>query len=462
MLFSSLTFLYAFLPIVLVLYFITKNRMIRNIILLVFSLIFYAWGEPKYILLMIFSIVFNYLSALLFEKLNKQKKIIFIINIIINIGLLFIFKYLNFGINIFNSILGLEIPLKNIVLPIGISFYTFQIMSYVIDAYLGKVKIQKNIINLATYVTLFPQLIAGPIVRYETIENELENRTETFDNVINGFKRFIVGLSKKVLIANQMAYVCDSIYLNVSDAGTILLWVAAIAYAFQIYFDFSGYSDMAIGLGKMFGFNFLENFNYPYISKSVTEFWRRWHISLSTWFKDYVYIPLGGNRVGKYRHIINILIVWLLTGLWHGASWNYVLWGLYYGILLIIDKRIISKLKINTIIKWICTMFIVIIGWTIFRLENASELLLCLRKMFIFDIGNNSKIILDNFNLLYCMLYFIPAAICSTPLIEKILEKFKKYSWFELFINFVLVGLFFGCIIFLVSSNYNPFIYFRF
>ena len=329
MVFSSLTFLLLFLPITLFFYFIipkTKTNL-RNIVLLIVSLIFYAWGEPIYILLMMFSIIINYFLGLILDKSNKRK-LWLIISIFFNIGLLFFFKYTDFFLSNLNNLFNIEIPLLNLTLPIGISFYTFQILSYVIDVYRKEVQVQKNILKLATYITLFPQLIAGPIVRYITICDELNKRDESIKNFASGLRRFILGLGKKVIIANNVAILADAVFNNSPNGvGSLIIWLGAIAYTIQIYFDFSGYSDMAIGLGKMFGFNFLENFNYPYIAKSITDFWRRWHISLSSFFRDYLYIPLGGNRCSKIKWFRNIFIVWFLTGLWHGASWNYIVWG---------------------------------------------------------------------------------------------------------------------------------------
>ena len=375
--FSTLTFLFFFFPIFLFSYFIIKNRKYRNIVLLIFSLLFYAWGEPVYILLMILSIIMNYYFAKLIDK-SKSRKLILIISIICNIGLLVVFKYTDFIISIFNFVFRLDIKSTNIALPIGISFYTFQILSYVIDVYRKKVKVQNNIINLGCYISAFPQLIAGPIVTYDVVEKELSNRVEDMDNFYIGTKRFIIGLAKKILLANSVGYICDSIFGLSTTLWTFpLIWLAVISYTLQIYFDFSAYSDMAIGMGRMLGFHYLENFNYPYISKSITEFWRRWHISLSTWFRDYVYIPLGGNRVSKKRMCMNIMIVWALTGLWHGASINYLLWGLYYGIILLLEKLLLKKYidKMPNIFKHMYTIIIFVFGWTIFRLENLSDLL---------------------------------------------------------------------------------------
>lgn len=324
MVFSSVIFLFCFLPIFLLCYFLPKKRKTRNIVLLLFSLLFYSYGEPIYVLLMILSIIVNYYIALLMDK-SKKKKSYLVIDIIFNLGLLFLFKYFDFFINDINNVFNLNMKFLQLSLPIGISFYTFQILSYIIDLYKGKVGVQKSIINLGCYISAFPQLIAGPIVRYQTVNEELENRCENEKDIAEGIKRFIIGLSKKVIIANEMAYVADTLYGSVAEIGFLGTLIASICYTLQIYFDFSGYSDMAIGLGKILGFHYLENFNYPYIAKSITDFWRRWHISLSSFFRDYVYIPLGGNRCKKIRHLFNLFVVWFLTGLWHGASWNFIL-----------------------------------------------------------------------------------------------------------------------------------------
>ena len=341
MLFTSISFLYYFLPALIIIYFITPKKY-KNIILLIASLLFYFYGEPKYVFLMILEIIIAYIGAILIDKYKNQSKNILIITLFIHVFLLIIFKYTDFIIQTINDISNANIKLLNIALPIGISFYTFQIISYIIDVYSGKVKVQRNIIKLATYVSLFPQLVAGPIVRYQTVEKELDNRVHSFNNFADGIRRFSVGLAKKVLIANALGELCSKASA-LNEATVIFYWIFGISYMLQLYFDFSAYSDMAIGLGRIFGFHFPENFNYPYISKSITEFWRRWHISLSTWFKDYVYIPLGGNRDGKYKQIRNILIVWLLTGIWHGANWTFLIWGLLFGIILIIEKIFLNK-----------------------------------------------------------------------------------------------------------------------
>ena len=454
--FSTLTFLFFFFPIFLFSYFIIKNRKYRNIVLLIFSLLFYAWGEPVYILLMILSIIMNYYFAKLIDK-SKSRKLILIISIICNIGLLVVFKYTDFIISIFNFVFRLDIKSTNIALPIGISFYTFQILSYVIDVYRKKVKVQNNIINLGCYISAFPQLIAGPIVTYDVVEKELSNRVEDMDNFYIGTKRFSIGLAKKILLATSVGYICDSIFGLSTTLWTFpLIWLAVISYTLQIYFDFSAYSDMAIGMGRMLGFHYLENFNYPYISKSITEFWRRWHISLSTWFRDYVYIPLGGNRVSKKRMCMNIMIVWALTGLWHGASINYLLWGLYYGIILLLEKLLLKKYidKMPNIFKHMYTIIIFVFGWTIFRLENLSDLLCAFKSLLGFNgFGNlNMLISLGLFKVKY-IFYFILAIIFSMKIDIKSNEKVY---------NVLLIILFIYVISIMVTGSYNPFIYFRF
>ncbi len=469
MLFSSTTFIFMFLTLLLILYFPIKNIKYRNIILLIFSLIFYSWGEPKYIFLMLLTVLIAYIFGLLIDKYRKDKKkskLFLVISIILILLNLFIFKYLDFSIGIINSIFKTNIGLTKLVLPIGISFYTFQILSYVIDLYWGKVGVQKNYFRLLLYVSFFPQLIAGPIVRYETVEKEISDRKTTLDGFISGFKRFIWGLAKKVIVANNVAIFCDYVYNNYSSYGSNILWVAAVCYTLQIYFDFSGYSDMAIGLGKMFGFNFLENFNYPYIATSINDFWRRWHISLSTFFRDYVYIPLGGNRVSKIKFIRNIFIVWLLTGIWHGASYNFILWGLYYAILLLIEKMVTGKYieKLPKVLKILYSLFFITLGWVIFRVENINDLILVIKKMFSFN--NTSFVTLFNNNamLISTVPYIILGIFLSLPIDKWFKEKVDKSNSVILtLIEDLILGVLFGIsIMFLVSNSYNPFIYFRF
>ena len=463
MLFTSISFLYYFLPLVLIVYFIVPKKY-KNLVLLLFSLLFYFYGEPKYILLMLFEILVAYIGAILIDK-YKDKSIL-ILTLFIPIILLVVFKYTDFFISNINNIFNTNFKLLNIALPIGISFYTFQIISYVIDVYRGKVKVQKSFLKLATYVSLFPQLIAGPIVRYEVIEDELDNRTHSFENFALGTRRFIIGLAKKVLIANMLGELCTKFDL-VNERSVALYWIFAISYMLQIYFDFSAYSDMAIGLGKIFGFNFLENFNYPYISKSITEFWRRWHISLGSWFRDYVYIPLGGNRVNKIKFLRNILIVWLLTGIWHGASWNFIIWGLLFGILLIIEKLWLNKIldKLPNIIKRIYVLFIVMISFIIFNANTMNTAWHNIIGLF----GINKEPFINTYTIYYIKSYLpilIVAIIASIPICKNIIEKLKKNNLINNIINilepFYIIILLLLVTAYLIDSSNNPFLYFRF
>ena len=468
----------AFLPVTLLIYFLVPNRflMAKNTVLLIASLIFYGWGEPKYILVMLVSIAANYVLAMAIGKYREAgnehgAKLMLILDVVVNLGLLGFFKYTDFVIETVNSLSGAGLGLVGVALPIGISFYTFQTMSYVIDVYRGKVAAQKNLIILATYITLFPQLIAGPIVRYSDVETQLSNRTYDPVKVTEGIKRFIIGFSKKILIANQMAVIWEEIYgfLEAGEnPGAGLCWIGALAFTFQIYFDFSGYSDMAIGLGKLFGFDYLENFNYPYISSTITEFWRRWHMSLSSWFKEYVYIPLGGNRKGLPRQILNIAIVWALTGLWHGASWNFVVWGLYYGVLLIIEKLFLLKVldripeKLD-FVKHVYALFFVIVGWVIFNITDFSMLGKYLACMFG---AGQENAAMTMYYLKSRGVLMIIAALASTPLAGYVSNKLQKELMFhttrDMLETFVLLVLFLMSIAFLVSGSYNPFLYFRF
>ena len=463
MLFTSISFLYYFLPTIIILYFITPKKY-RNYILLIFSIIFYMYGEPKYVILMLVEILVAYFGALLIDKYKSKE--IFLITIIIHIGLLCVFKYTDLFIGTINSIFKTNISFLNIALPIGISFYTFQILSYVIDVYRGKVKVQKNILKLATYVSLFPQLIAGPIVRYETICDELDNRDETIEKFSLGTRRFIIGLAKKVLIANMLGELCTKFSL-VDERSVLFYWIFAISYMLQVYFDFSAYSDMAIGLGKMFGFTFLENFNYPFISKSITEFWRRWHISLSSWFKDYVYIPLGGSRKGTLKLVRNILIVWFLTGIWHGAAYNFILWGLFIGVFLVIEKLWLSKYisKLPKVLRNIYVLFIIMISFIMFNAGSINEAFFNIKGLF----GLNKEVFINNYTIYYLKSYLIVLIIAifgSTPLLKNIIEKLKKSKCLNKIINILepifLIILLLLVTAYLIDSSYNPFLYFRF
>lgn len=463
MLFTSISFLYYFLPTIIILYFITPKKY-RNYILLIFSIIFYMYGEPKYVILMLVEILVAYFGALLIDKYKSKE--IFLITIIIHIGLLCVFKYTDLFIGTINSIFKTNISFLNIALPIGISFYTFQILSYVIDVYRGKVKVQKNILKLATYVSLFPQLIAGPIVRYETICDELDNRDETIEKFSLGVRRFIIGLAKKVLIANMLGELCTKFSL-VDERSVLFYWIFAISYMLQVYFDFSAYSDMAIGLGKMFGFTFLENFNYPFISKSITEFWRRWHISLSSWFKDYVYIPLGGSRKGTLKLVRNILIVWFLTGIWHGAAYNFILWGLFIGVFLVIEKLWLSKYisKLPKVLRNIYVLFIIMISFIMFNAGSINEAFFNIKGLF----GLNKEVFINNYTIYYLKSYLIVLIIAifgATPLFKNIIEKLKKSKCLNKIINVLepifLIILLLLVTAYLIDSSYNPFLYFRF
>lgn len=473
MLFSSLVFIFFFLPTVIIVYYFT-NRKLRNLILLLFSLFFYAYGEPKYLLVMIISITANYLLGLLVHRYRHNKikaKWIVAIAVIINLSIIGYFKYTNFLLENINLIFNKSLTALEIVMPIGISFFTFQGLSYVIDIYRNNGKIQKNPINVALYISLFPQLIAGPIVRYETVADQLVDRKESVKDFSYGVERFILGLGKKVLIANTVGSIADKLFsMQIDELSVLLAWIGILAYTAQIYFDFSGYSDMAIGLGRMFGFKFLENFNYPYISRSITEFWRRWHISLSTWFKDYVYIPLGGNRVNTAKFIRNIIIVWLLTGLWHGAAWNFIAWGGYYGLLLIIEKLFLSKYinKLWRPFQHIYTLFFVVLGWLLFRSETIEYAI----DYFSVMIGISGQPII-NFQALYYLLEFkfelIIAVIATTPIYPIIKSKIEGISvnWLKGLITdyikpILIMGVLIMSVMYLVNSTFNPFIYFRF
>lgn len=458
MVFSSITFLFYFLPLTLLLYFIFPNKL-KNFTLLALSLLFYAWGEPKYIFIMLFSCVVDYSHALIIEKYRGtiKAKIALVSSIVVNLSLLFFFKYSDFIISIVNNLLDVNIPLLNLTLPIGISFYTFQTMSYTIDVYKNNAPVQRNIISLGTFVTLFPQLVAGPIVRYVDISKQIDSRTHDFEKFYEGIYRFIIGLSKKVLLANNLGYIWMNIksspFTTMSNATA---WLGAICFSLQIYFDFSGYSDMAIGLGKIFGFDFLENFNFPYISKSITEFWRRWHMSLGQWFRDYVYIPLGGNKCSKPRWLFNICVVWFLTGLWHGTSFNFILWGVFFGTILVIEKLFLLKyLKDSpSIINHLYVLFLVIISFVIFDFTDLNQLSSYLGTMFNFK----GDIIDTSF-----YYYFIPnilllaaSSCCATPIVKNFIDKHPTFRFIFLVICFTL------SVAYLVDSTFNPFLYFRF
>lgn len=466
MLFSSIVFLYYFLPVTLLLYFIAPKKF-RNSVLLISSLVFYGWGEPKYLLLMTASIIIGYISGLMIEAFHtrRAKKLVMVASVTISLGFLAWFKYTNFFIDNFNRVFGLSIPFLKIALPIGISFYTFQILSYTVDVYRGEVPAQRNLINLAAYISLFPQLIAGPIVRYSQVEHELREREYSFDNFAAGMRRFVLGLGKKILIANLLGELCDAFKAS-GDKSVLFYWLYAAAFALHIYFDFSGYSDMAIGLGRILGFHFPENFNYPFISRSATEFWRRWHISLGSWFRDYVYIPLGGNRVKKSRWLLNILTVWLLTGFWHGAAWNFVTWGLFFAVLLIIEKLFLLKyLEKSRIFSRIYVILALLISFVIFNAANMGEALSYIGAMFgAGDIPFVSKELSYYFKD-YAVVLVI-ALIGATPLVKNLVLKIRLNRAAEIVTDclepLVLVGLMLVMTAFLVDGSFNPFLYFRF
>lgn len=456
MVFSSLIFIFRFLPVFIAIYYITPYKY-KNLCILIFSLFFYSFGEPKYFPIMISSIIIDYIVSILIQRNFKNKakcKVLLLVSIIFNMGILIYFKYANFFIENINLLFKSSIDKISLTLPLGISFYTFQTLSYTIDVYKGKVEAEKNIIDFGAFVSLFPQLIAGPIVKYSDINKEIKNRSINMSNFELGLEEFIIGLSKKVLIANNIGMLWSEISSkDLINISTPLAWLGIIAFSFQIYFDFSGYSSMAIGLGKMIGFNFPINFNFPYISRSITEFWRRWHITLGSWFKEYVYIPLGGNKVNKIRVFLNLLIVWFLTGFWHGAEYTFILWGLYFFTLIYIEKIFLGEtLKRHVIFSHLYTIFFLIIGWCIFAITDIATLGIYINKMFTWDFKSDWIYYIRN--------YFIVIILCiisSTPLVLKIYNKMNKVIK-----SIIIVLLFMLSIAYLVDSSYNPFLYFRF
>lgn len=466
MLFSSIVFLFTFLPIILILYYLVPRPM-KNVILLFGSLLFYAWGEPVYIFLMIFSILFNYICGLdiarnLKDPAAAKRSLIF--TVAVNLCILGFFKYEGFVLDSLSAVLPVDIPYRAMALPIGISFYTFQILSYIIDVYRGHVKVQTNLLDFALYVTMFPQLIAGPIVQYADVDRQLHVRKESWGKFGEGSMFFIRGLAKKVLLANTIGMVYTEVAaLAPGKVSVLSAWIGCISYAFQIYFDFSGYSDMAIGLGKMFGFEFLKNFDYPYISQSITEFWRRWHISLGSWFREYVYIPLGGNRVPVIKHLRNLLIVWFLTGLWHGAAWNFVAWGLYYGLILILEKYFLSRVleRLPAVIRHIYSLVLVLIGWVFFFSPTLGGAVDYIQLMF--GVGANGLVDSEGLYLLTTnLLLLILLVIGSTPIVHRAYERVMTGRGKILANCVVYVAMFLLCIAYLVTETYNPFLYFRF
>ena len=461
MLFSSIPFLYYFLPTVIALYFLVPKGW-RNAVLLVFSLGFYAWGEPKYVLLMIATIALFYLCGLAIgrSKTQKWKKIWLVVSVVISLGLLAIFKYADFFVSSFNTATGLSVPLLRLALPIGISFYTFQSLSYTVDVYRGNVPVQKNPISFGAYVTLFPQLIAGPIVRYADVARELEKRTHSWEKVCLGLRRFLIGLSKKILLADNFALLIK-LFRESDEKSVLFYWMYAIAFMLNIYFDFSGYSDMAIGLGKIFGFQFNENFDYPYLSKSVTEFWRRWHMSLGSWFRDYVYIPMGGNRVKKSRWVFNIFTVWMLTGLWHGAAWNFVLWGLLFGVLLLVEKWLPALQKLPTLLRRGYVLLAVLLSFVLFNAESLAQAGQDIGGMF----GFAGVPVITAETLYYLKSYavlFLLGFVGATPLVRDTAKRIESTRLGQVLECVMLIAMLLVCTAYLVDGSFSPFLYFRF
>ena len=462
MLFSSIPFLFYFLPAVLILYFLVPAKL-KNAVLLAFSLVFYAWGEPKYVFLMIATICLFFFCGIAIGKANSQKmkKLWLTVSVVISLALLAIFKYADFGVSSVNAALGTSLPLLKLALPIGISFYTFQCLSYTIDVYRGEAQVQRNIISFGAYVSLFPQLIAGPIVRYVDVARELDNRTHSWDDVALGLRRFLIGLAKKILIADRFAVLLN-VFRDSGSQSVLFYWMYAIAFTLHIYFDFSGYSDMAIGLGRIFGFHFIENFNYPYMSKSIGEFWRRWHMSLGSWFRDYVYIPLGGNRVKPARWVFNTLVVWMLTGLWHGAAWNFVLWGLLYAVFLMIEKwgkPVIEKLP--GFIRRFYVLLVVCLGFVLFNAVDFTQALSDIKGLF----GILNIPLVTTETLYYLRSYgvlFILGFIGATPLMKKLGSKLEKTTAGAILEPVLLIALLLVCTAYLVDGSFSPFLYFRF
>ena len=465
MLFSSIPFLFYFLPVVLILYFLVP-RCLKNSVLLLTSLFFYGWGEPKYVFLMIATILLFYGCGLAIGRAKQQKwkKFWLVVSVVVSLALLAIFKYADFFISSVNAATGLSIPLLRLALPIGISFYTFQSLSYTVDVYRGNARVQKNPISFGAYVTLFPQLIAGPIVRYVDVARELDSRTHSWDDVALGLRRFLMGLGKKIILANQLGELTN-LFRSSGEKSVLFYWIYAIAFSLHIYFDFSGYSDMAIGLGRIFGFKFIENFNYPYLSKSVAEFWRRWHMSLGSWFRDYVYIPLGGNRVSRPRWIFNTLVVWMLTGLWHGASWNFVLWGLLYAAFLLIEKFVPALQKLPTVLRRGYVLLVVMLGFVLFNATDIAQAGSDIAGLFGFGgvplINAETLYYLRSYGVLL-ILSFVGATPVVKNLVTRLYDHEKYGKVLAVLEPLVLIGLLLVCTAYLVDGSFNPFLYFRF
>ena len=461
MLFSGIPFLYYFLPAVLLCYFLVPHQL-KNGVLLLFSLVFYGWGEPKLVFLMIFTIAVFYLCGLAMGKAAQQrwKKFWLMVSVVVSLSLLGLFKYADFFIGSINAVTGLSLPLLKLALPVGISFYTFQCLSYTIDVYRGTAQVQKDPVAFGAYVTLFPQLIAGPIVRYADVAKELKHRSHTWENLAYGLRRFLVGLSKKVILADNFALLIK-IFRESGEPSVLFYWMYAVAFLLNIYFDFSGYSDMAIGLGRIFGFHFLENFNYPYLSKSITEFWRRWHMSLGSWFRDYVYIPLGGNRVSRGRWIFNILVVWMLTGAWHGAAWNFVLWGLLYAVLLLAEKWIPGLQKLPSFLRHGYVLLATVLGFVLFNAESVSQAGSDIAALFGF--GGLPVVTAETLYYLrsYALL-FVLGFVGATPVVKLAARKISETKAGPVLELLTLVVLLLVCTGYLVDGSFSPFLYFRF
>ena len=461
MLFSGIPFLFYFLPAVLILYFLVPKSL-KNAVLLIFSLVFYAWGEPVYVFMMIGTILLFFFCGIAISKSKtpKGRKLWLVISVVVSLSLLAVFKYADFLVSNVNGLLGTNIPLLKLALPIGISFYTFQCLSYTVDVYRGNAQVQKNVVSFGAYVSLFPQLIAGPIVRYVDVARELDNRTHSWENIRLGLRRFLIGLGKKILIANQLGELTN-LFRASGEKSVLFYWIYAIAFALHIYFDFSGYSDMAIGLGRVFGFHFIENFNYPYMSKSIAEFWRRWHMSLGSWFRDYVYIPLGGNRVSKSRWVFNTLVVWMLTGLWHGAAWNFILWGLLYAAFLLLEKFVPQLQKLPDALRRSYTLLIVVLGFVLFNAVDLSQAISDIGGMFGFlnvpFVNGETLYFLKSYALL-----FIVALIGSTPAVKHFAGKLEGKKTGFVLETVLMIALLLVCTAYLVDGSFNPFLYFRF
>jgi len=462
MLFSSIPFLFYFLPAVLILYFLVPAKQ-KNAVLLLFSLVFYAWGEPKYVFLMIATIFLFFFCGIAIGKApdQKMKKFWLTVSVVTSLALLAVFKYADFGVGTVNALFGSSVPLLKLALPIGISFYTFQCLSYTIDVYRGNAQVQKNIISFGAYVSLFPQLIAGPIVRYVDVARELDHRTHSWENIALGLRRFLIGLCKKILIADRFAVLLN-VFRDSSQQSVLFFWMYAVAFTLHIYFDFSGYSDMAIGLGRTFGFHFIENFNYPYMSKSISEFWRRWHMSLGSWFRDYVYIPLGGNRVKPLRWVFNTLVVWMLTGLWHGAAWNFVVWGLIYAVFLMLEKWGKPVLdRIPGFIRRVYVFLVVMLGFVLFNAADFSQALSDIKGLF----GLGGVPLVTQETLYYLRSYsvlFILGFVGATPLMKQIGTKLEKTTLGAIIEPVLLIAALLVCSAYLVDGSFSPFLYFRF